>query len=372
MIKRLRAAGVRRAAIATAACVVALASSTRASAQESRYCAKVRARAAADSALLIAPSLRVEGIKLPSALQSKGGLDATAQTGANYQLRAGGTVSLINVYKGFRVVAVADADCGQHEATVTAQELLAQAPDLGRLGALRTQGQFLDARQSAWEAIATKTSERFAVQAVTLLNVEDVRSRASLIARHRAQIGGEIARIEATGLEGHRGQISALIKAIETSSMKYEREVSHVRSLDAWDVNLTGGYVPPILNSERSDFFAVVQVSYNLGGPWHTSAEGRYLRARDEELKTARYEVQRQLRLFRDQVKGAVVAAKQELAIVDKNLAALRGDHTGLEGSEAPMAVYATAMLELELISVEADQVFLAAYIRELSHVEEN
>ena len=357
---------------AVAACVASVAIAAPAQAQESAYCQKVRARAAADSALLFAPSVRVEGVKLPSAIQPRGGLDATAQTGAEYQLRAGGALNLINVYKGTRVVAVADADCAQHEATMTAQELLAQAPDFGRLAALRSQVQFLDSRQAAWEAITTKMSERFAAQSSTLLNVEDVRARASLIARRRAQLGGEVSRIEATGLEGRRGKVSALIHAVETTAMSYEREVSHLRSLDAWDLNLTGGYVPPVLNSDRNDFFAVVQVSYNLGGPWHTSAEGRYLRARGEELKTARYETHRQLRIFREQMKGAIVAAKQELAIVDKNLAALRADRVGVEGSDAPLAAYATAMLDLELISGEADQLFLTAYIRGLSHVEEN
>ena len=71
-------------------------------------------------------------------------------------------------------------------------------------------------------------------------------------------------------------------------------------------------------------------------------------------------------------MKGAVVAAKQELAIVDRNLAALRADRAGVDGSDAPLAAYVTAMTDLEIISAEADQVFLAGYIRELSHVEEN
>ena len=340
-------------------------------ADDSAYCRRVHARADSDAALLIGPTVRAEAIKLPSSLQANGRVDPTAG-GSSYQFRAGATVSAVGMYKGFRLGSVADADCAQHQAITNAQELLEQAPDFGRLSALRDQAVFLDGRRSTWETISSKMSERFAAQAVTLLNVEDVRTRSALLMRRRAQIGGEIARIEATGVESNRGQVSQLIRSIETTSMKYEREVSHLRSLDAFDIHVTGGYVPPIFDATRSDFFGLVQVSYNLGGPWRNSAENRFLSARDEELKTARYELQRQLKLFRSHVKAALAGAKQELDIVEKNVSALKADRASIEGSDAPSAAYAQAMTDLELISSEADKVFLAGFIRELSHVEEN
>ena len=42
---------------------------------EDPYCARARARAGSDSALLYAPTVRVEGVKLPSGLQKGGQLE---------------------------------------------------------------------------------------------------------------------------------------------------------------------------------------------------------------------------------------------------------------------------------------------------------
>lgn len=250
-----------------------------AQAEESAYCRKVHARASSDAALLLAPTLRAEALKLPSSLSGGARIDATP-TGSSYQVRAGATVSLLNMYKGTRLPVVADADCAQHEATNAAQELLAQAEDFGRLEALRAEAKALDESRPEWERVAAKMTERFAAQNVTLLNVEDVHTRTVALERRRAQIGGEIGRIEASGLGTQRPNVAALAQNIDAAATKYERETSHVRSLDAFDLSLTGGYVPPVLDTKESDFFGVIQISYNLGGPFRNAAESRYRAAR--------------------------------------------------------------------------------------------
>ena len=340
-------------------------------ADESAYCRKVRAHAAADASLLVAPTMLIEGIKAPSGLQPGGKLDPTSP-GAGYQLRAGFSFSPLDFYKGTRVGRVADADCDAHEVTITAQQLLLQAPELGRLGAFRDQVAFMDAQQATWEAVTAKMTARYAAQSTTLVELEAVRTQASALARQRAQIGGEVARLEATGLDDYRGSIAGLIRDIREKSMKFEREASHVRSLDAWKFNITGGYLPPIYSSASSDFFGVVQVGYTLGGPWHNAAEARYLDARDEELQKSRQEMARQLQVVRESVRAATVQATRELEIVEKRVAEITTLQGALGSSEAPTAAFALARLELELISAQADRVFLTGLIRELSRLEIN
>lgn len=362
LLARLGGLGVALAVVAT---------SLAARADDSAYCRRVHARAASDAALLIAPTLRAEALKLPSALSPGGHIDPTP-SGSSYQVRAGATVSLLNMYKGTRLPVVADADCAQHDATIAAEALLAQAEDFGRLGALRAEAKALDESRPAWERVAAKMRERFAAQNVTLLNLEDVETRTVALERRRMQIGGEISRIEATGLDAQKPNIAALAQRIDATAMKYESEASHVRSLDAFDLAITGGYVPPILDSKESDFFGVIQISYSLGGPFRNAAESRYLAARAEELKTARAETQGQLRLFREHVKAVLAAARGELEIVERRTVALRSTRAQLDGSEATGAAYAVAMVDLELVALRADEVFLAGYVRELSHVEEN
>lgn len=340
-------------------------------ADESAYCRKVEARAAADASLLIAPRVLVEGVKSPSALQTGGKLDPTSP-GHGYQLRAGLSWSPLDAYKGVRVMKVGELDCEQHETVVTAQQLLVQAPDLGRLAALREQAAYLDAQQAVWEGISTRMTERFAAQNTSLIELEEVRAQSAALARLRAQIGGEIARLEATGIETYRGSIPELVRRIGEKAMAFEQEASHVRKLDAWSFNITGGYLPPIYGPGSADFFGVVQLGYNIGGPWQSKAENRYLGAREEELQKSRYELARQLQVLRVHVKGASAQATRELAIIERRSSELAVLRETVARSEAPAAAHAAARIELEAISMQADRVFLTGLIRELSHLEVN
>lgn len=368
MIKCLTARRAHKASLAAIAALAALVSTTHAGAQETPYCAKVRARAAGDAALLIAPMVRAEGIKLPSALQKGGTIDPTG-AGAGYQFRAGLTVSPLDVYRGFKVVDLAEADCDQHNATNKAQELLQGAAFYGRLPALRKQQAFLDESRSRWEAIVSKAEARLEAKVTTLAEADDVRFRSTAIERSREMIVGEIGRFEASGIDAKRAKLTDLVLDVESASARFEEKSSHIRSLDTWEVHLTGGYVPAAF-SQNSDYFGVVQVSYNLGGFWRNAAESRYKAARQEEVKTARYETVNQLRLFRGQMKATAGQAAREVAIVDRRLATLLASQKALLSTDAPGAAHALGLIELEIITAESDRVFLQTLIEELSHLE--
>ena len=356
---------------ATGAAVAACVTSVSAHAEESAYCRKVRARAAADASLLVAPRVLAEGIKAPSPLQAGARLDPASPT-SGYQVRVGASFSPLNFYKGLRVKEVGSADCEQHDTAMTAQELLHHAQDLGRLVALREQAAYLDAQKSTWETVAPRMAERFAARTATLIELEEVRAESAALARQRAHVAGEIARIEATGAASYRGSIADLVRKVNDTSMTLEREASHVRALDAWTVNITGGYLPPIYSAASSDIFGVVQIGYSLGGPWHNAAETRYLGARGEELKTARYELGQQLEVLRSSVKAASDEAARELEIIGKRVTELTEVRTLLEGSEAAQAAHRLDRVELELIAAQSERVFLAGLVRELSRLEVN
>ena len=338
-------------------------------AEDSAYCRKVRARAASDASLLIAPTVLAEGVRVPAALQKGARLDATTP-GSGYQVRAGVSFSAVNAYKGIRVTDVGDADCTQHEYTVKAQNLLLQVSDLGRLEALRRQSAALEARQSEIAAVLSRIEGRFEAKNMTLIEVEDIRSRVSTLSRQRAALAGEIGRLEAAGYESYRGTVSDLAKKVEESSLSFESKANHVRALDAWDVSVSAGYVPPILGY-TGDFFGVVQVSYSLGSPWHDSYDSQYLSARREEVKTARYEVAHRLEVLRGQVRAAVAQARDELRIVDKRAAEVEASRSTLQSVEAPSAAHAQAIYDLQRIGLEAEHVYITELVSELSRIEE-
>jgi len=265
---------------------------------------------------------------------------------------------------------VGEADCEQHETVLTARELLGHAQDLGRLVALREQATYLDGQKQTWESIAPRMTERFEARTATLIELEEVRAASVALARQRVHVAGEIARIEATGIAEYKGSIAELARRVNDKTMTLERQVSHVRSLDAWTVNITAGYLPPVYGPGTADVFGVLQLGYNLGGPWHNAAEARYLSARDEELKTARYEIQHDLELLRSNVKAASGEAAQQLEIVAKRVTELTEARTLLQGSEVASAAHKLDRVELELIAMQSERVYLAAFVRELSRLE--
>jgi len=351
----------RLAAVAAGASVVLTA--TAASADESAYCKKVRARASSDAALLFAPTIQAQGIKFPN----NGTIDSGVTTGAGYQFRAALSFSPLDIYKGIRVKRVGEADCQQHEDVVSAREILSNAADYGRLPALRSQASFIDAKRSEIETIAAKSEERVAAHVASIRDSAEVRGRVSVLYRAREQSAGDAHRIEARGVEEYRGSLSALVAAAEADTMKLEREASHVRKISAWDVRVTGGVIP---QDAPIDYFGVVQVGFNFGAFAQGAAESRYLSARADELAKARYELRDELTRFRAQIKSANEQARRELDIVERQRAMLISDRSKLELSEGLSAAQPLGLIALDEMLLESQRIYLTTLIAELTKLE--
>src|SRR5690349_13993482 len=100
---------LRRAIAALGAIAVTLGASSAAAEERGAptldYCQKVTARADGDAALLFAPTVAVQVIRYPNAV---GAADPTGlQVGQGVQPRAGVSIGLLDIYKGFGVLDVA-------------------------------------------------------------------------------------------------------------------------------------------------------------------------------------------------------------------------------------------------------------------------
>lgn len=332
-------------------------------AEESAYCEKARARAASDASLLFAPTVQAQGIKFPN----NGTIDSGVTTGAGYQFRASLSISPLDMYKGVRVTRVGEADCERHEVVASARDILAQATDAGRLPALEKQVEFIDSKKTEWEAIAAKTDERVEAHVTSLRDAAEVRARIAAVLRAREQHRGDAERLKLRSVEAFRGSLGQLVAKAEKETMEYERAVSHVRTLDAWDFRVTGGVIP---QDKPVDFFGMVVIGFNFGAFHRNSAESRYLDARSRELAQARYELRTQLYQFRTQVKSARAQAKRELEIVDKQAALLAADKATIEKSDISNSAQALSLLSLDSILIESERVYLNTLIAELSRLE--
>jgi hypothetical protein len=358
----------RKRAFFALSAATTLAISSSAHAEESPYCEKVRARAASEAALLFAPSVHAQGVKFPT----NGLIDTGATTGNGFQFRAAVSWSPLDFYKGFRVRAVGDAECRAFEAAFVVQSILRRGADGGRLRALEKQSTFLESRRDAWSALAAKGEERFDAHAISLVEVNEVRARAAELARQRAVVRSEIELLQLRdtdhGSRSSERSVEELVTQLEARAMELEREASHVRSLASWQVTMTGGVIP---HTAPVDYFGMVNVGFNFGAFARNANETRYLDARQAELAKSTYEAREQVRRLREEVRVAAVRAGRELEIVDAKLSVLASARSKLTGSDSAHAPHATTLVELDMMLVESEQIYLSELRSELRRFEE-
>jgi len=115
-----------------------------------------------------------------------------------------------------------------------------------------------------------------------------------------------------------------------------------------------------------------VQLTHNLGGAWRNAAENRYVAARQDELKSSRYELASRLSAFRASLVSISAQATRELQVLELRVAALTAGRSAMEGFDAVKAAHALALLDLELIAAESERTYLTELARQLRTLEEN
>ena len=333
-------------------------------ADESAFCRKVRAQADGDRALMMAPRVVVQGIRFPAGNQL--GIGATAGTG--YQVRTGIVFSFLDFYKGTKLGQLADAQCSVHEASAGIERVLETAADAARLEALRAQEAYLNENRSRWRAMTARAQERLAARVATVVEFDQLRSRADALERKRVEVMGETKRLEARDFDAPREPLQKLVERHNRETMKVERQAWNLHSLDGWQFQLTAGVIP----IEPVDWYGVAEVSYSLGLVARDRTQARYLDARHDELHAAPEEMPFKLRKLADDVAAALDQARRELEIVEGQVSAMADAQGALERSETSDSAQAHDTVAMEIIAAEADRVFLRTSVDALSRLSEN
>lgn len=329
---------------------------------DSPYCRKVRARAASEAALLMSPEVHVQAIRFPE----NGRIDSGAIVGTDRQVRAGLSFSPIDFYKGLGVMRVGEADCARHESSEALDQLLTPASDGARLVALRQQAEFLGSHRSEWQALAAKAEERYAARVITLAELDQLRWRTNVLEHRLIEVEGEARRLQARNPEVPALPGDLLAQQLYDRSVELEKEESHLRTLDAWDLRLSGGVIPRV---GPVDWYGLVEVRFKPGALVRNHQEARYLEARADELRSARYEPQARVRRHQDEVRAVREQARRDLELTDHQLSTLASSRGLLQDSTAPSGVHTRDALKLEELSMQADRVFLFGLARALSDI---
>jgi hypothetical protein len=338
---------------------LALLAPSLASAADTPYCRRAQARAASDAALLLWPRLIVQGIRFPAS----GQVDLSPTVGQGYQGRVGLAFSPLDLYRGVRVLQIADADCEQQDAGERLRELLARGIDVARLAALVEQGSYLDAHRDQWRALAAKAQERLAARVITLVEFDELRRHADELERRLVQVHGDAHQLQARGTDLSGEPLGLLARRYVEQSTRFDRQTSHLRTLDAIEFQVSAGLIP----RSPVDWYGIAEVSINLGGIARAKKEQTYLAARTDELHHARYELDAQAEDLRKQVAAALEQTRQDREVIERTLAFIATSRHALAQSEAPNIAHARDTLAIEQISLDSERVFLSAFVGPLS-----
>jgi hypothetical protein len=370
-------------------------------ARDTPYCRQVRARAQSDADLLMMPRVLVQGIRFPEGAQQ---FDSGATTAQGYQLRTGFSFSPVDFYKGRATLDVGAAECARHEAELELDAVLTRGTDDARVDALREQGVFLRAKSADWRALQARAAARLEKRIITVVEFTNVQHFVDALERKLVQVEGDASQLDARALrtrplplsQPSSGQppsgapptplppgpaamsgpvaarsasatLPALAGRYMDASLRYEREVSSLRRLDEWRLQMTGGVIP----QTPSDWYGTIELSVSLGALVRGSHEDQYVEARAETLARASDGIDLRLRQFREEVAALLGQAERDLGVIEHSLAVLRATRTVLEASEAESVAQAREILTIEQLSVESDSVFLRALVRALQTLAE-
>lgn len=321
-------------------------------------CRRLAAEARSTAALLYAPDLEVQGLRLPAG----GELDEPAgPLGQGVQARAALSVSPIDVVRGRHVIAAAAADCERTTAAERIGEMLRHGAAYGRAAALRGQVAFLDDRLGGADTVVAEAERRLDRHLTTAADLEGLRLRRLRLHRKRSAARQELAVLEAERTDAAVAPAAELAR-YERAVMALERRQSSLRRLAAWDVALRAGAAA---GEHGGEWFGVISFSFDLGQPWQAAAESRYLAARGDELRTADRELRGQLARFHAGLRASAAELDGELRLVDAELAGIARRVEALHRVESASAHDQIAAAELERLDLEADQVFLRRLLAE-------
>jgi hypothetical protein len=366
----LRVATLLRFASVSSLFVCCCVAARAAHADESAYCRKVKARAAADSTLLMAPRLSAEALHFPASSRPSLARES-GSGGPGLELRAGLSYSPVDAVRGKLLTSIGEADCQYHDAATRIDDVLLQATDRPELAAHRAEAEHLAARRPDWQRTLEDAEGALAAGLLTLSELHDLRRSTRDLDERWLEAQLEVARLEAR-LDGQReprtflqGRPQALSRSYLERGGELEQAVSKLRAFDPWTLQLTGG-VATLSDEQRPAWFGFAELSYNLGGLFRGASEASYQRARDEELRQAPYERTSKLAAFRKLVDAETTNARRRLENTEAELSYLQQALGAFDGVDAASAAQGRTKLLIEQISVETDAVFLRTKLREL------
>jgi hypothetical protein len=321
-------------------------------------CDRLEAEADAETAILYAPRLVIEGARTPTLATPT---DPTASATEGLQARASLSVSPTDMLRGRRIERAAAAECRFERASARAERALEVGIRHGEVEAMRAELAYYDTHLAEIDALVDDATERVSRQRATTMELHDLRERRSALRIRIADLRHAVALLEEQTALPPPAELERLARTTRDTAVEVERRRGAVRDMTAWRFDIRGG----IAATEKADWFAVVEVGYSFGQHWQAKANARAVRARAAEVATDERTATMQLAELRRLMRRSVVALDVELGSIDRELGALRAERAKLDELAAgnDTARHFRARIVISLVELEARRTHVSALL---------
>jgi len=320
-------------------------------------CARLRAEARAEAALLYAPRVQLDGARTPIVVTAD---DPTATPADGLQARLALALSPVDALRGRAIERVASADCAREQLAGQLEAVLVLGDRHGELAATRAELAYLEAHIGEVDAMVADVLARFERQRATALEVDELRGRRAGLRRRIAELHhGQALLEELDGDSAPPADLAALAAAHDAAAVQADRRRADVRALQAWRLDVRAG----VAAADRPDWFATVELGYSFGRPWQRAADRRAIHARARELADDPRSVSVRVARLQAAMRRSVRVLADELRQLDAEAEQLRADHARVAHLDSDAARQLAARLTLERIELEARRTSIATLL---------
>jgi len=328
----------------------------------SSFCRRTKARAETHAAKLEWPSLAADLMRAPYVVADPSLAIPIAQSEAIMQLRVAANFSVTDFLKARKVREVAEAECDVHAAEEALRAIAIMTPDIWTLQALEARKAYLEAHKAEWDGRLALATTGLHSRAWTLDEHEMIASRVDTLERDLADTSGRVQQLKSRLVSMPAGDWDSMRSVAFERAVRAEQRRSDLELMDGWNVGLSAGALVPF-SSTGPTAIGGVHVTYNLGHTAMKAAESRFREARTEELDQAPYEAPSSLARYGAISRATLEALETQLATAEVRRQRVEGTLHLLKSRGAAMVPRVIMALELEIMAVEADRVYLQTQI---------
>jgi hypothetical protein len=328
------------------------------------YCRWVKAIAAANADVMVAPSVYATGGYVSSADISAGASNAPP-TG---RLIIAGLYSFGGLNRGLATISQADAECRRYRADAKLHAYIERNRDAVSVPALTAKVKVLDAAMPKGEEILAQERALLTQSRMTVDDVAGTQLRLDTLRQIDADAHQQMAALASAPPTPHKSIRQAVAERDE-AEVEVEREDGRIRASQGWDLALRGGYDHLFGVADTTPVFAMATLTVSLGWFFVGSANSDAQQARRDWVRAQvegdddRVEqVVTRLRSVREEEQGRLRQNNVLLADLESRYRAV----SAMTGDKARSFA---DVIWFDLVRVQSEHAYFSEHVRELDEL---